>query len=91
MIVGTLVCGTGAYATDPPARGTRQAGDGTSASHPRRPAAQIGAGSVRSSRPSLDLLEFLGEWETDSGEWLDPTGDATSLVLSIGEAAGARK
>ena len=22
--------------------------------------------------PSLDLLEFLGEWETGDGEWLDP-------------------
>lgn len=20
----------------------------------------------------LDLLEFLGEWETDEGEWVDP-------------------
>lgn len=23
-------------------------------------------------RPPLDLLEFLGEWETSDGEWLDP-------------------
>ena len=22
--------------------------------------------------PSLQLLEFLGEWETESGEWVDP-------------------
>jgi len=22
--------------------------------------------------PSLHLLEFLGEWETSDGEWLDP-------------------
>ena len=22
--------------------------------------------------PSLDLLEFLGEWESSDGEWLDP-------------------
>lgn len=22
--------------------------------------------------PSLQLLEFLGEWETENGEWLDP-------------------
>ena len=22
--------------------------------------------------PSLELLEFLGEWETGDGEWLDP-------------------
>jgi len=23
-------------------------------------------------RPSLELLEFLGDWETDDGEWIDP-------------------
>ena len=23
-------------------------------------------------RPSLELLEFLGDWETDDGEWVDP-------------------
>lgn len=22
--------------------------------------------------PSSELLEFLGEWETDSGDWIDP-------------------
>lgn len=22
--------------------------------------------------PSLELLEFLGNWETDKGEWQDP-------------------
>ncbi len=22
--------------------------------------------------PSLELLEFLGNWETEDGEWLDP-------------------
>lgn len=22
--------------------------------------------------PSLELLEFLGNWETEKGEWLDP-------------------
>jgi len=21
---------------------------------------------------SLEMLEFLGEWETDEGEWIDP-------------------
>ena len=24
--------------------------------------------------PSLELLEFLGEWQTDDGEWIDPAG-----------------
>ena len=23
-------------------------------------------------RPGIGFLEFLGEWETDSGEWIDP-------------------
>ena len=23
--------------------------------------------------PSLDLLEFLGSWETQEGNWIDPT------------------
>lgn len=22
--------------------------------------------------PSMDFLEFLGEWETEQGEWIDP-------------------
>ena len=22
--------------------------------------------------PSLEFLEFLGDWETDDGEWIDP-------------------
>ncbi len=27
----------------------------------------------QASGPSLELLEFLGEWETDEGHWIDPT------------------
>lgn len=23
--------------------------------------------------PTLELLEFLGQWETDEGEWIDPS------------------
>lgn len=23
--------------------------------------------------PAIELLEFLGTWETTSGEWIDPT------------------
>lgn len=30
----------------------------------------IAADAVES--PSLELLEFLGNWETKDGEWLDP-------------------
>ncbi len=27
---------------------------------------------VSDDLPSLDFLEFLGEWETGDGEWVDP-------------------
>ncbi len=28
---------------------------------------------ARDDAPTLELLEFLGEWETDEGLWVDPT------------------
>ena len=28
--------------------------------------------SEESETPSLEFLEFLGDWETDDGEWIDP-------------------
>lgn len=33
-----------------------------------------GAGSAEdvTQKPSIELLEFLGDWETRDGEWLDP-------------------
>jgi hypothetical protein len=39
---------------------------------------QSGAGSQHSNDNSQDssfreLLEFLGQWETDDGKWVDPT------------------
>jgi len=33
---------------------------------------QLREGSEESEMPSLELLEFLGDWETDDGEWIDP-------------------
>lgn len=32
------------------------------------------AGSVPAEEmsPSMELLEFLGEWENENGEWVDP-------------------
>ncbi len=27
---------------------------------------------VSEDSPSLEFLEFLGEWETSDGEWIDP-------------------
>ena len=28
--------------------------------------------TAEQEQPSLELLEFLGEWVTEEGEWLDP-------------------
>lgn len=28
--------------------------------------------SEESETPSLEFLEFLGDWETEDGEWIDP-------------------
>ena len=33
--------------------------------------APAGAEDV-AEEPSMELLEFLGDWETQDGEWLDP-------------------
>jgi hypothetical protein len=30
------------------------------------------SGQKDTENPSLELLEFLGDWETDDGEWIDP-------------------
>lgn len=29
-------------------------------------------GQEDDAMPDMDLIEFLGEWETGSGEWIDP-------------------
>jgi hypothetical protein len=40
----------------------------------------------QAAMPSMDFLEFLGEWETEQGEWLDPEtledNDITKLLES---------
>lgn len=33
---------------------------------------QPNEGSEETETPSLELLEFLGDWETEDGEWIDP-------------------
>jgi len=30
------------------------------------------AAENKQEKPSTELLEFLGEWETEQGEWFDP-------------------
>ena len=33
---------------------------------------QVRENTEDTEMPSLELLEFLGDWETDDGEWIDP-------------------
>ena len=33
---------------------------------------QVGASQENIETPSLEFLEFLGDWETEDGEWIDP-------------------
>ncbi len=37
-----------------------------------RAADQHAADAPTEAPPPLELLEFLGQWETDDGEWIDP-------------------
>jgi hypothetical protein len=41
----------------------------TASPAPEGPAAQQ---QEQEQGPSLELLEFLGQWETDDGEWIAP-------------------
>ena len=47
---------------------------------PSQPQNSVAADEV-AAPPSMELLEFLGEWETDDGEWLDPTKLDLMLLL----------
>jgi hypothetical protein len=33
---------------------------------------QVRKSTENTEAPSLEFLEFLGDWETDDGEWIDP-------------------
>lgn len=35
--------------------------------------AAVAVQGAEQDSPSLELLEFLGEWETENGRWVDPT------------------
>ncbi len=39
---------------------------------PAGPATQSPQEQEQEPGPSLELLEFLGQWETDDGEWIAP-------------------
>jgi len=32
----------------------------------------LDAKAASDEKPSMELLEFLGEWQTDDGDWVDP-------------------
>jgi len=35
-------------------------------------------------QPSMEFLEFLGEWENDRGEWVDPVADVEEEEGTLG-------
>jgi len=57
-----IVAGLLAGLVSPPAR----AGE----SHTEN--APVAANSKEADSPSLDLIEYLGSWETHDGKWIDP-------------------
>jgi hypothetical protein len=36
--------------------------------------------AAEEEQPSMELLEFLGSWETKDGEWLDPVSMLSALL-----------
>ncbi len=56
---------------------------------PARPAPQKTGKPPTSSTPSLEFLEYLGEFETTDGQWIDPISDIDALekaVQSVGQS-----
>ncbi len=51
---------------------------------------QSGSDAPTAALPPLELLEFLGQWETDDGEWIDPQAledpELASLLEAVMEA-----
>lgn len=44
-------------------------------------------GDEQADVPPLELLEFLGQWETDDGEWIDPQELEDPELVNLLEAA----
>jgi hypothetical protein len=40
----------------------------------------LAASAAEDEQPSMELLEFLGSWETKDGEWLDPVSMLSALL-----------
>lgn len=47
------------------------------------------ANQQNSNLPDLEFLEFLGQFETDSGQWLEPGSLLTQEFGSLLDASGA--
>lgn len=47
----------------------------------------VHAPDVEGAAPSLEFLEFLGQWETDDGEWIAPEELANEDFGQLLEAA----
>lgn len=53
-------------------------------------AADQGGGDIQAEAPPpLELLEFLGQWETDDGEWIDPQDLEAPELVNLLEAVMA--
>ncbi|MDO9319915.1 MAG: hypothetical protein Q7V56_17205 [Gammaproteobacteria bacterium] len=48
---------------------------------------QDGSDEQTEAPPPLELLEFLGQWETDDGEWIDPQELEDPALVNLLEAA----
>lgn len=51
------------------------------------PASESQATPVQEAAPSIEFLEFLGQWETDEGEWIAPEELADDEFAQLLEAA----
>ncbi|MGK0179608.1 MAG: hypothetical protein ACI8PD_001409 [Nitrospinales bacterium] len=45
---------------------------------------EVESSQTEQESPSLDFLEFLGEWETEDGEWIAPD-DLENMPLNENE------
>jgi hypothetical protein len=51
------------------------------------PTSESQAARVQEEAPSIEFLEFLGQWETDEGEWIAPEELADDEFAQLLEAA----
>lgn len=67
---------------------TSQQGAAVDAAQQPEQAATAPAGTeVENDPPSLEFLEFLGQWETDEGEWISPEDLANEDFVGLMDSA----